>query len=400
MNAHALMKKLELKTAANASFFLNSVGYSQRWCSLPMRFALSLACLAFSVHAQESFRVPLEVTLGSIQSASTGIEIQADAAGKLSAQLPGGGELRLERISTPDAGLIVHIPGGDPETLVLVADQFSEVTIKRSIGHVNAVTYILGYHRWERDGKTNEALSWAPAYRAEGRLKLPGCGVNVALLDQNGDGIFNRKDSTGGTPIGLDMNSDGRIWGAGEWRKANEVIEVCGRALEVAEIDPAGLAITFRKSELKSAVIGTKVPSFTVISTKGTGIRSEDFRGRVSLLDFWASWCAPCVASLEHVNALAREHPKDLSVIGINVDGPERRPTAEKMIAQKSLSFPQVIRGLGESDFLWKTFGSMRDMQLSIPLYVIIDKQGVIRYAGHGGKDLTDVHGILQNLLR
>jgi thiol-disulfide isomerase/thioredoxin len=364
-----------------------------------MKLVVLLICLAFTAHGQEAFRVPLEVTPGPIQSAFIGIEIQTDAAGKPNAQLPGGGEVRLERMSTPAVGLVANIPGADPEKLVLLNDQFSEVTLKRSVGHLDSVTYLLGYHRSERDGKALEALAWVPAYRAEGHLKLPGCELNVVVLDLNGDGIFDRKDSIRGTTIGLDINNDGRIWGATEWRKANEIIEVCGHTLEVAELDPRGLGISFRESQLKPAITGTTVPSFMVASTTGMVVRSDDFRGRVYLLDFWASWCAPCVASLEHVSALAAQYSKDLSVIGINVDEPERRSAAERIIAEKTLFFPQVIRGLGEGDFLWKMFGSMRDVRLAIPLYVVIDQHGIIRYASNGGEDLTEVSKQLQELL-
>jgi hypothetical protein len=78
-------------------------------------------------HAQEAFRVPLEGTPGPIQSAFTGIEIQIDATGKPNARLPGGGEVRMERMSTLTIGLVAKNPGGDPEKLVLLNDQFSEV---------------------------------------------------------------------------------------------------------------------------------------------------------------------------------------------------------------------------------------------------------------------------------
>lgn len=224
--------------------------------------------------------------------------------------------------------------------------------------------------------------------------------MNVVVLDLNGDGVFDRKDSLRGTTIGLDMNDDGRIWGAAEWRKANEIIEVCGRPLEVADLDSTGLSIAFKESDLKPAVVGSQVPSFAITTTEGTTIRSENFRGRVHLLDFWASWCAPCVAKLVDMNAIARENPKALAVIGINVDEPGQRAAAEKVIGQKQLSYPQVIRGRGEDDYLWKVFGSMERVRLSIPLYVVIDSQGTIRYAGPGGEGLADVKGVLRDLLK
>jgi len=48
-------------------------------------------------------------------------------------------------------------------------------------------------------------------------------------------------------------------------------------------------------------------------------------------------------------------------------------PAPQKVIAKRSLSLPQVIRGLGESDSLWKIFGSMESIRRSIRLNVVID---------------------------
>src|SRR5215471_7176259 len=118
-----------------------------------MKFVVLLICLAFTARTEDAFRVPLEVTPGQIQSAFIGLEIQVDTTGELTARLPGGGEVRLERMSTPTVGLVANIPGADPEKLALLNDQFSEVTLKRSVGHLNSATYVLGYHRSERDGK-------------------------------------------------------------------------------------------------------------------------------------------------------------------------------------------------------------------------------------------------------
>ena len=79
--------------------------------------------------------------------------MQADTSGRLSARLPGG-EVRLERTGTPVAGMIAHIAGADPEMLALLNDQFSQVALKRSIGRLDSVPYVLGYQRSERGGKT------------------------------------------------------------------------------------------------------------------------------------------------------------------------------------------------------------------------------------------------------
>jgi thiol-disulfide isomerase/thioredoxin len=359
-----------------------------------------LAILGMPAVTQQTYRVPLEVSWGVVQDVSLGVSIETLPDGQLGAKLPGGGDALLERMPPPTIGLFVQIPGGSPERITLLPGQSSMVSLKRTVGHQDRASYLVGYYRRERDGKVNEHLTWTPVYRAEGRLKLPGCEANVAVLDLNGDGVFDGKDSSRGTTIGVDANNDGRIWGAAEWRMAGEIIELCGRPLEVVDIDPAGLSITFRQSALAPAVVGSEVPSFGVVSADGSIIRSSAYRGRVLLMDFWATWCAPCVGSLAHVDALAHEYSKNVAVVGINVDDKERRASAEKVIAEKRLSFPQVIRSMGENDFLWKIFGSMKGMRQGIPLYVIVDGAGVIRYAGQGGDDLSDVKKLLDEVVK
>lgn len=87
-------------------------------------------------------------------------------------------------------------------------------------------------------------------------------------------------------------------------------------------------------------------------------------------------------------------------MIGVNVDEPERQAAAERLVAEKTLSFPQVFRAQGERDPLWKMFGGMQDVRLSVPLYVVVDSQGSIRYAASGGEDLGDLRSLLRQLLK
>jgi thiol-disulfide isomerase/thioredoxin len=84
------------------------------------------------------------------------------------------------------------------------------------------------------------------------------------------------------------------------------------------------------------------VTSFGVVSTDGSIIRSNTYRGRVLLLDFWATWCAPCVGSLAHVDALAREYSRNLAVVGINVDETERA-RARKELSPKPKSAARPV---------------------------------------------------------
>jgi peroxiredoxin len=303
--------------------------------------------------------------------------------------MPGGGDWQIERLKAPISAISVRIPSAEPESILLLPDQASVVSIKRSIGDLERAQYLVHYVRNEARGRTSEGIVWQPLYRGEGRLQLPGCEIGLILLDTNGDGVFDRSDFRGATSIGLDLDGDGRVWGPAEYRKGEEVIDVCGVPLRVIEIDSS--AISFQTSSVMVPRVGQTVPNFSVLDSKGNLIRSEFFRGTAHVLDFWASWCGPCVEKLVSMEEIVRDRPKDVKVIGINVDTPERRSAAEKLIRDKGLSFPQVVRAQGEEDFLWRMFGSMQGVRLSVPLYVVIDRTGVIRYAGTGGEDLKDL---------
>jgi peroxiredoxin len=348
----------------------------------------------------QTFRVPLKITIGTMQSIGVTSAIKDDGAGQLRAILPGDLEARIERAPTPLAGVVVHLPNTKPSSMTLLQDQDSLVEIKRSVGELSSVPYLIGYRRWERGGEVHEDLSWRPVYHARGKLKLPNCEMGLMVLDFNGDGVFDRRDHRQATTLGLDVNNDGVLFGVTEYRKLEEIVDVCGLPLQVSQLDPTGLSITFHVSDLTVPAVNSPVPPFSVTTTQGQLIRSSDFRTKLHVLDFWASWCAPCVAKLTAMESLAREYTKELRVIGINVDEPERRSTAEQLIREKALSFPQIVRAQGERDFLWKMFGSMQGVRLSIPLYVVIDGQGMIRYAANGGEDLADLKRVLQEFLK
>ena len=346
--------------------------------------------------AAQTWRVPLEIRPDE-PSMGKGLAIETGADGRLRASLPGGGELRIERMPPPLSGILVRIPDGDDEKVVaLLASQGSAVSLGRAVGNAKSAVYDIGYNRSERDGKVMEYLHWSSRYRAEGKLVMPGCELRLAAIDFNGDGRFDRNDSLNATTLAIDLDSDGRFFGQREWRKMAEIVELCGVPLQVAELDPAGLSITFRASEIQAPKIGDRIPSFSVSTTDGRLLRSDELRGKVHVLDFWASWCAPCVETLDTFNTLAREREAKLGVYGINVDEPSRRAAADRILKEKSLSYPQAIRERGENDFLWKMFGSMVDVRLSIPLIVVVDRQGIIRYAGG---DVDRVRALLPELL-
>ncbi len=67
--------------------------------------------------------------------------------------------------------------------------------------------------------------------------------------------------------------------------------------------------------------VGDRAPAFTIVADNGRQISSADFGGKVLVLNFWATWCPPCIDELPSLDAMARQlAPKGVVVLGVSVD--------------------------------------------------------------------------------
>lgn len=116
---------------------------------------------------------------------------------------------------------------------------------------------------------------------------------------------------------------------------------------------------------------------FTGVTTDGQKIKLSDYKGKVVILDFWASWCTPCRQEFPFLIELYNQYrKKGLVVIGINLD--ERSADREKFLAKlkSQVPFPIVADSKGKLAELYRVEG--------MPTTLFIDRQGRIRY-GHTG---------------
>ncbi len=256
----------------------------------------------------------------------------------------------------------------------------------------------LGYQvtlRPPRDGREG-VFTWRPHYRAEGVFEFRDCEALIAVLDVDGDGVFERSEQA--TNVALDRNRDGEYRGRDEWLKGEQVIGFCGENFTL-EIKPDGSSITLHKTAILVPKVGEPAPPFEFTTAEGEKHSSAELKGNNVLLDFWASWCSPCIEKFPALQRMEGGWQRQIRIFAVNVDESEDLVRARKVIEKYGLNWPQVVTGRGVDDPLWKMFGSMEESRLAIPLYVLIDRGGRLVYAGSGGDDMEELSRAAAKLL-
>ncbi|HEX6832405.1 MAG TPA: TlpA disulfide reductase family protein [Rudaea sp.] len=131
--------------------------------------------------------------------------------------------------------------------------------------------------------------------------------------------------------------------------------------------------------------VGQSAPAFDLKRIGGDGsLRSSELKGKVVLVDFWASWCGPCRQSLPLYNKLRAEFPRtDFDIVAINLD--EDLADAKTFLAQHPIDY--VALGNPQGDVA-KAF----DLK-GMPSSYLVDRDGVVR-ATHVGFDPKDIDGL------
>ncbi|MBZ4034924.1 TlpA family protein disulfide reductase [Flavobacterium sp. 17A] len=139
--------------------------------------------------------------------------------------------------------------------------------------------------------------------------------------------------------------------------------------------------ITSSKAQVVGVDVGDIAPEIDLPNTKGEKIALSSLRGSLVLVDFWASWCGPCIKEQPLLIKLHNAYPDKLSIYSVSMD--TKKPLWTGAIAKGKLPWINV------SDLKYWQSPAVADYKLqSVPLNFLIDKNGIILAKNIHGKAL------------
>lgn len=136
--------------------------------------------------------------------------------------------------------------------------------------------------------------------------------------------------------------------------------------------------------------VGHPAPDFTAILLDGSRFDLAAHRGEVVIVNFWATWCAPCREEMPAFEALQRTYrDQGLAIVAVSMDDPELRERVLKLA--QGFSYPMAMAGDTQAagyGRIWR-----------LPISFVIDRQGLLRVdGGIGARKAYDLHALLDEI--
>jgi thiol-disulfide isomerase/thioredoxin len=164
------------------------------------------------------------------------------------------------------------------------------------------------------------------------------------------------------------------------------------RLVRIGALVLCALALPVAQEARARATEGDAAPEFSLPDLDGREHSLGSARGRVVLVDFWASWCAPCVDELVCLDALRRDHPDDLELIAVSID--RDADTARAFLKKRLPASGATVLHDGDSGVLGE-YGAD-----GLPALYLIDRAGTVRAVHDGAGGCREVAAEVAELLR
>jgi len=143
-----------------------------------------------------------------------------------------------------------------------------------------------------------------------------------------------------------------------------------------------------------SSDVGRAAPDFLLPAAEGGELRLSDLRGKPVLVNFWASWCAPCRKEMPEIVRAYDAH-KAGGLVVVAIDLQENDGQVREFAAEYGMEFPVVIDRTGQVAQAWRIGGPIE----GIPSSYFIDADGIVRARYYGPMDAETIERELEKIL-
>lgn len=267
----------------------------------------------------------------------------------------------------------------------------------------------LGVYRFDKNEPSRAGLKeyilFYRDYAVAGEVKLGGTSYRVMLSDEQATGDFrgapkpSAADDTklqdtafnSGVSFLIDVNGNGRFDNRGEIYDISAPFNIKGVTYEITGVDPSGSHLAIKKSARTVAEIlppadltkGKLALTFERKTIDGNTVSfPASYKGKVVMLDFWATWCGPCMGEVPNLARVYQKyHDKGFEILGVTLDQANALDKIATVTKANNMTWPQVYDGK-----YWQAEIAQLYAVDSIPHAFLVD--------GNTGKVIAETSGL------